>query len=161
MTCRSDVQPWHGSKITIRRLEEEFSLQVKTWSIRIMKSVSYKTAMVLVAVMVMVLTVPTRARDEQYTSKYDDMDVDHIMKSDRLTDSYVNCLLDQGPCTPEGKVMKISVNAILYLQHKTRNVLTVVVCLVTSEYVRDVSTQHRTCVGSDRRPRHASRIKLM
>nr|CAD7449778.1 unnamed protein product [Timema bartmani] len=68
-----------------------------------MKSVSCKTAMVLVAVMVMVMTVPTRARDEQYTSKYDDMDVDHIMKSDRLTDSYVNCLLDQGPCTPEGK----------------------------------------------------------
>nr|CAD7602007.1 unnamed protein product [Timema genevievae] len=90
----------------IRRLEEEFSLQVKTWSIRIMKSVSCKTAMVLVAVMVMVMTVPTRARDEQYTSKYDDMDVDHVMKSDRLMDSYVNCLLDQGPCTPEGKVMK-------------------------------------------------------
>nr|CAD7265361.1 unnamed protein product [Timema shepardi] len=71
-----------------------------------MKSVFCKTAMVLVAIMVMVLTVPTWARDERYTSKYDDMDVEHILNSDRLTDSYVHCLLEQGPCTPEGKVMK-------------------------------------------------------
>nr|CAD7433410.1 unnamed protein product [Timema monikensis] len=90
----------------IRRLEEEFTLLVKTWNIRIMKSVFCKTAMVLMAVIVMMLTVPTWARDERYTSKYDDMDVDHILKSDRLTDSYVHCLMDQGPCTPEGKVMK-------------------------------------------------------
>nr|CAD7409210.1 unnamed protein product [Timema poppensis] len=114
----------------IRRLEEEFTLQVKTWSIRIMKSVFCKTAMVLVAIMVVVLTVPTWARDERYTSKYDDMDVDHILNSDRLTDSYVHCLLEQGPCTPEGKVMKIETHRSIRIMKSVCNTAMALVAVV-------------------------------
>ncbi|XP_045777511.1 ejaculatory bulb-specific protein 3-like [Maniola jurtina] len=41
-----------------------------------------------------------------YTNKYDGIDLDQILSSDRLLDGYVNCLLDKGPCTPDGKELK-------------------------------------------------------
>nr|AHE13801.1 chemosensory protein 3 [Lissorhoptrus oryzophilus] len=45
-------------------------------------------------------------RAEMYTTKYDNIDVDSILASTRLLKNYVNCLLDQGPCSPEGKELK-------------------------------------------------------
>lgn len=41
-----------------------------------------------------------------YTTKYDNIDVDAILASNRLLKNYVNCLLDKGPCTNEGKELK-------------------------------------------------------
>ncbi|XP_013187512.2 ejaculatory bulb-specific protein 3 [Amyelois transitella] len=41
-----------------------------------------------------------------YTTKYDGIDLDEILASDRLLAGYVNCLLDLGPCTPDGKELK-------------------------------------------------------
>ncbi|NP_001292428.1 ejaculatory bulb-specific protein 3-like precursor [Plutella xylostella] len=41
-----------------------------------------------------------------YTTKYDNIDLDEILSSERLLTGYVNCLLDQGPCTPDGKELK-------------------------------------------------------
>lgn len=43
---------------------------------------------------------------DKYTTKYDNIDVDRIVASRRLLQNYVNCLLDKGPCTPEGKELK-------------------------------------------------------
>ncbi|KAL3285563.1 hypothetical protein HHI36_000093 [Cryptolaemus montrouzieri] len=43
---------------------------------------------------------------ETYSTKYDDVDVDAILASARLLKNYVNCLLDKGGCTPEGKLLK-------------------------------------------------------
>ncbi|CAG9762019.1 unnamed protein product [Ceutorhynchus assimilis] len=43
---------------------------------------------------------------EMYTTKYDNIDVDNILASKRLLKNYVNCLLDQGVCTAEGKELK-------------------------------------------------------
>nr|UMT69262.1 chemosensory protein 10 [Ophraella communa] len=43
---------------------------------------------------------------EKYTTKYDNVDVDSIIKSDRLLLNYVNCLLDRGKCTPDGLELK-------------------------------------------------------
>ncbi|XP_017755191.1 PREDICTED: ejaculatory bulb-specific protein 3-like [Eufriesea mexicana] len=45
---------------------------------------------------------------ETYTTKYDNIDVDQILKSDRLLNNYVNCLLELGSCTPDGKELKKS-----------------------------------------------------
>lgn len=45
-------------------------------------------------------------RDTKYTTKYDNIDIDRILVSQRLLRNYVNCLLDKGPCTPEGKELK-------------------------------------------------------
>ncbi|KAL2719588.1 ejaculatory bulb-specific protein 3 [Vespula squamosa] len=45
---------------------------------------------------------------DKYTTKYDNIDVDQILKSDRLLNNYVNCLLDVGNCTPDGHELKKS-----------------------------------------------------
>lgn len=41
-----------------------------------------------------------------YTDKWDNIDVDQILTSDRLMKGYVDCLLDKGRCTPDGKALK-------------------------------------------------------
>nr|AEE61841.1 unknown [Dendroctonus ponderosae] len=38
----------------------------------------------------------------KYTTKYDNVDLEEIIKSDRLMKNYVNCLLEKGKCTPDG-----------------------------------------------------------
>ncbi|XP_050078776.1 ejaculatory bulb-specific protein 3-like [Anopheles maculipalpis] len=43
---------------------------------------------------------------QQYTTKYDGVDVDEILKSDRLFNNYFKCLLDEGRCTPDGNELK-------------------------------------------------------
>nr|QEV81556.1 chemosensory protein 14 [Grapholita molesta] len=44
--------------------------------------------------------------DEKYTDKYDKIDLDEILGNKRLLQAYVNCILDKGKCTPEGKELK-------------------------------------------------------
>lgn len=41
-----------------------------------------------------------------YTDKWDNINVDEIMESERLMKAYVDCLLDRGRCTPDGKALK-------------------------------------------------------
>ena len=43
---------------------------------------------------------------QTYTSKFDNVDLDQILKSDRLLRNYLNCLLDKGKCTPDGAELK-------------------------------------------------------
>nr|AUF72999.1 chemosensory protein [Anoplophora chinensis] len=59
----------------------------------------------LLFVVVVALVVCARA-DDKYTTKYDNVDLDEIIKSDRLLKNYVNCLLDKGNCTPDGAELK-------------------------------------------------------
>ncbi|XP_043248073.1 ejaculatory bulb-specific protein 3 [Colletes gigas] len=61
-----------------------------------------KVAVVFLAVVVCAMAA------EKYTTKYDNIDVDQILKSDRLLNNYVNCLLEQGSCTADGKELKKS-----------------------------------------------------
>ncbi|KAH1007266.1 hypothetical protein HUJ04_004523 [Dendroctonus ponderosae] len=42
----------------------------------------------------------------KYTTKYDNVDLEEIIKSDRLMKNYVNCLLEKGKCTPDGAELK-------------------------------------------------------
>ncbi|XP_050306266.1 ejaculatory bulb-specific protein 3-like [Anthonomus grandis grandis] len=44
--------------------------------------------------------------DDKYTTKYDNVDLDQILQSDRLLRNYVNCLLEKGKCTPDGVELK-------------------------------------------------------
>ncbi|CAH1125737.1 unnamed protein product [Ceutorhynchus assimilis] len=46
------------------------------------------------------------ADEPKYTTKYDNVDLDEIIKSDRLMKNYVNCLLEKGKCTPDGAELK-------------------------------------------------------
>lgn len=50
------------------------------------------------------------ASEDKYTTKWDNIDVDSILKSDRLLRNYFNCLLDKGRCTPDGAELKSKFN---------------------------------------------------
>lgn len=43
---------------------------------------------------------------ETYTNKFDNVDIDQILKNDRLLKNYVNCVLDKGKCSPDGAELK-------------------------------------------------------
>ncbi|CAG9835614.1 unnamed protein product [Diabrotica balteata] len=43
---------------------------------------------------------------EKYSTKYDNIDLDEILKSDRLLNNYIACIMDRGSCTPDGKELK-------------------------------------------------------
>ncbi|XP_073953865.1 ejaculatory bulb-specific protein 3-like [Choristoneura fumiferana] len=47
---------------------------------------------------------------EQYTDRYDSVNIDEILANKRLLVPYVKCMLGQGRCTPEGKALKSHVN---------------------------------------------------
>lgn len=41
-----------------------------------------------------------------YTDKWDNINVDEILESQRLLKGYVDCLLERGRCTPDAKTLK-------------------------------------------------------
>lgn len=41
-----------------------------------------------------------------YTTKYDNINLNDLMKNDRMRKNYVSCLLNEGPCTPDGSELK-------------------------------------------------------
>lgn len=49
-----------------------------------------------------------------YTTKYDNLDLDEILKSDRLLLNYVNCLLDKAHCSPDADELKSKIQFFLY-----------------------------------------------
>lgn len=59
-----------------------------------------QVAVVLLAIVACVVAKGT------YTTKYDNIDVEQILKNDRLLNNYVKCLLDTGRCTPDGTELK-------------------------------------------------------
>lgn len=44
--------------------------------------------------------------DTQYTNKYDNVDVDKILTNSRVLTNYIKCMMEEGPCTPEGRELK-------------------------------------------------------
>ncbi|XP_023171873.2 ejaculatory bulb-specific protein 3 [Drosophila hydei] len=59
-------------------------------------------------VVCLVLAIACVAAEEKYTTKYDNIDVDEILTSDRLFNNYFKCLIDMGKCTPDGRELKKS-----------------------------------------------------
>nr|ARJ35777.1 chemosensory protein 2 [Cyrtorhinus lividipennis] len=43
---------------------------------------------------------------DQYTTRYDNIDLDDILKNQRLYKKYYECLVGKGKCTPDGKELK-------------------------------------------------------
>lgn len=54
------------------------------------------------------LAVAVVLAEDKYTTRYDNIDLDTILASDRLLKNYINCLLEKGNCTPDGKELKES-----------------------------------------------------
>jgi hypothetical protein len=48
----------------------------------------------------------TAYAQSSYTTKYDGVNLDEILKSDRLLNNYFKCLMDTGKCTPDGNELK-------------------------------------------------------
>lgn len=64
-----------------------------------------KIAILFLALMVVVVVVKAKPAN-QYTNKYDDINLDEILGNKRILDNYIKCLMDQGHCTPEGTELK-------------------------------------------------------
>ncbi|KAF2878638.1 hypothetical protein ILUMI_27535 [Ignelater luminosus] len=47
-----------------------------------------------------------RPEEEKYTDQYDNVDIDEILRSDRLLDNYYNCLDTAKKCTPDGQKLR-------------------------------------------------------
>ncbi|KAL0131060.1 hypothetical protein PUN28_002567 [Cardiocondyla obscurior] len=56
---------------------------------------------VLASLMILVVIA-----DEKYVTKYDDVNVDKILQNNRVLTNYIRCLMDEGPCTVEGRELK-------------------------------------------------------
>ncbi|EDW92640.1 ejaculatory bulb-specific protein 3 [Drosophila yakuba] len=46
------------------------------------------------------------ASQQQYTSKFDNVNVDEVLNNNRVLNHYLKCLMEKGPCTPEGRELK-------------------------------------------------------
>ncbi|XP_058452971.1 ejaculatory bulb-specific protein 3-like [Malaya genurostris] len=57
-------------------------------------------------IIALALVVLVAAQDDKYTTKYDSIDVDEILASDRLFINYFKCLMDEGSCSPEGNELR-------------------------------------------------------
>lgn len=44
--------------------------------------------------------------DSRYETKYDAIDIDEVLRNERLLNAYVNCLLDRYSCTKDGAELK-------------------------------------------------------
>ncbi|KAM0730270.1 Allergen Tha p 1 [Formica fusca] len=54
----------------------------------------------------LLIAVACALAEDKYTTKFDNVDLDSILRSERLLKNYVNCLLEKGSCTPDGKELK-------------------------------------------------------
>lgn len=61
-----------------------------------------------------IFTLVAGVLSEEYTSKYDNIDLDAIIKNDRLLKSYIDCLLDRGKCTNEAAELKSKYNSMFF-----------------------------------------------
>lgn len=52
------------------------------------------------------ITVAGVLVNSQYTNKYDNVDVDKILTNTRVLTNYIKCMMEEGPCTPEGRELK-------------------------------------------------------
>ncbi|EDW61821.1 ejaculatory bulb-specific protein 3 [Drosophila virilis] len=61
----------------------------------------------LAILLVCVFAGLTAARpDQKYTNKFDNVNVDEVLGNNRILNNYIKCLMDKGPCTPEGRELK-------------------------------------------------------
>lgn len=55
---------------------------------------------------VVLLSLSVVAAGQKYTTKYDDLNLDDILKNERLLSNYFKCIMGKGKCTVEGQELK-------------------------------------------------------
>lgn len=67
-----------------------------------------------IRVCVLVLAVLAAAAAQEvkptYSTRYDNIDLEEILRSERLLKNYFNCLMESGPCTPDGLELRSKLN---------------------------------------------------
>jgi hypothetical protein len=43
---------------------------------------------------------------DNYSSRYDNIDLDAILRNNRALNGIIKCVLEKGPCSPEGRELK-------------------------------------------------------
>ncbi|KAI4492146.1 hypothetical protein M0802_010043 [Mischocyttarus mexicanus] len=76
-----------------------------------MYAINKFTFVIFVTCTIFLVKISAREEEEseegkKYTTKYDNVDIDGIMKNERLLKAYVGCLLDRNPCTPDAMELK-------------------------------------------------------
>lgn len=63
-----------------------------------------------VALFAIILTESIASENETvtYDIKYDNIDIDELLKSERLLTNYIKCLMEEGSCTEDGRALKDS-----------------------------------------------------
>ena len=56
--------------------------------------------------LILISLVTSAIANEKYTRKYDDVNVDKILQNNRVLTNYIRCLMDEGPCTAEGRELR-------------------------------------------------------
>ncbi|CAB3234905.1 unnamed protein product [Arctia plantaginis] len=64
------------------------------------------TNMKLLIVLALVALAVAHPHGDHYNTKYESIDVDVILESDRLTKAYINCFTNKAKCTTEGTEIK-------------------------------------------------------
>ncbi|XP_054277285.1 ejaculatory bulb-specific protein 3-like [Macrosteles quadrilineatus] len=62
--------------------------------------------LVVVALLLIGLASLDIAKGDSYTTRFDGIDVEAVLRNERILRRYVDCALDRGPCTAEGKELK-------------------------------------------------------
>lgn len=62
--------------------------------------------MKFLVVALLILALSFASAEDKYTTKYDGIDLDEVLRSDRLFNNYYNCLMETGKCTPDGRELK-------------------------------------------------------
>ncbi|KAK7863843.1 hypothetical protein R5R35_003327 [Gryllus longicercus] len=52
------------------------------------------------------LALAARAAEPKYTNKFDNIDIDRILGNERVLTSYIRCMMEEGPCTNEGRELR-------------------------------------------------------
>jgi hypothetical protein len=60
----------------------------------------------LLLLLLLVAVLSTADKPKGYTNKYDSVDVERILSNGRILTNYIKCLMDEGPCTAEGRELK-------------------------------------------------------
>lgn len=56
--------------------------------------------------LVLLCTVAATLAANTYTTKFDNIDVDAVLRNERVYKTYINCLTNKGKCSPEGRELK-------------------------------------------------------
>lgn len=66
-----------------------------------------KTFIYLLSILgILVLVDQCTSEEEMYSTKYDNVDIESILKNKRMKKAYVDCFMDRGKCLEDGQFIK-------------------------------------------------------